>query len=168
MIESSTFYFQGRQKKGTPNAAVSRVINYLSMTQEAVAPVTEWQFYWPYREWAFDIAWPHYGGGLALEVEGGAFTGGRHTRGVGFTEDCVKYAAAASAGWLVLRIPAQLAKPDYSHADWNKVGTIIDAGLWQCYQRSGIDPLLWGSHRAGVCGYEPVFYGKPERFAKNG
>ena len=53
------------------------------------------------RKWRFDFAWPDQK--LAVEVEGGAFSGGRHTRGIGFVKDCEKYNAAVLAGWRVLR-----------------------------------------------------------------
>lgn len=55
----------------------------------------------PPRKWRFDYAWPRYK--IALEVEGGIWTRGRHTRGAGFLRDMEKYNAAASLGWLVLR-----------------------------------------------------------------
>lgn len=46
---------------------------------------------------------------ILIEVEGGVFSGGRHTRGAGFTEDCVKYNTATVLGWRVLRVtPAQV------------------------------------------------------------
>jgi hypothetical protein len=53
------------------------------------------------RDWCFDFAWR--GWKIALEVEGGVFTQGRHVRGVGYTEDCRKYSRAAIAGWMLIR-----------------------------------------------------------------
>jgi hypothetical protein len=41
---------------------------------------------------------------IALEVEGGVWTRGRHTRGKGFLGDMEKYNAAALGGWCVLRV----------------------------------------------------------------
>ena len=53
------------------------------------------------RRWRFDFAWPDRM--LAVEIDGGAFSGGRHTRGAGFSEDCRKLNAATLLGWRVLR-----------------------------------------------------------------
>lgn len=53
------------------------------------------------RRWRFDYAWPDYK--IALEVEGGIWTGGRHTRGAGFLGDMEKYNRAAALGWRVIR-----------------------------------------------------------------
>lgn len=61
----------------------------------------EYRFH-PERKWRFDFAWPEQR--VALEVEGGAWTRGRHTRSVGFINDCTKYNAATAAGWRVLRV----------------------------------------------------------------
>lgn len=68
---------------------------------------TEHQFH-PTRRWRFDFAWPELM--IAAEVEGGTWTGGRHTRGLGFHNDCVKYGEAAILGWRVLRLDSKLVK----------------------------------------------------------
>ena len=39
-----------------------------------------------------------------IEVEGGAYVQGRHTRGPAFEADCEKYAAAAILGYRVIRV----------------------------------------------------------------
>lgn len=62
----------------------------------------------PTRKWRFDFAWPD--AKLALEVDGGTFSGGRHTRGKGFEEDCIKLNEAAKLGWFVLRATGRLVK----------------------------------------------------------
>ena len=69
-------------------------------------PVPEYRFA-PPRRWRFDYAWltPQ----VALEVEGGAFTQGRHTRADGFIADMEKYNRAVLDGWRVFRVtPTQL------------------------------------------------------------
>jgi very-short-patch-repair endonuclease len=53
------------------------------------------------RKWRFDFAYPEYK--LGIELDGGVFTQGRHTRGVGFINDCEKLNAATMQGWRVLR-----------------------------------------------------------------
>jgi very-short-patch-repair endonuclease len=60
----------------------------------------EYRFH-PERMWRFDFANPEKM--IAVEVEGGVFSQGRHTRGKGFEDDCEKYNAAALMGWKVLR-----------------------------------------------------------------
>ena len=44
--------------------------------------------------------------GVAIELEGGVWTRGRHTRPSGFLNDMEKYNLAASMGILVFRIPS--------------------------------------------------------------
>ena len=87
------------------------------------------------RDWRFDYAWPAFR--IALEIEGGTFgrlivitsgherrkgksipikpgtcvrLGGRHNRGAGFDEDCVKYNHAAILGWMVIRVTTPMVK----------------------------------------------------------
>lgn len=54
------------------------------------------------RKWRFDYAWPEHR--IALEVEGGVWIAGRHTRGSGFVKDMEKYNQAAVLGWRVLKV----------------------------------------------------------------
>lgn len=64
----------------------------------------------PPRRWRFDYSWP--ASKVALEVEGGAFVRGRHTRGVGFKNDLEKYNTATALGWRLLRVtPDDLTHP---------------------------------------------------------
>lgn len=58
----------------------------------------------------FDFAWPHQEPKVCVEAEGGIFSGGRHTRGAGFTADAAKYNRAATQGWYVLRVTAEQIK----------------------------------------------------------
>lgn len=44
---------------------------------------------------------------IAIEIEGGIYTNGRHTRGGGFTKDMEKYNLAIENGWVVLRYSPQ-------------------------------------------------------------
>lgn len=64
-------------------------------------PEREYRFH-PVRKWRFDAAWPAQK--VAVEVEGGIWNGGRHTRGKGFIEDATKYAEATLLGWRVFRV----------------------------------------------------------------
>jgi very-short-patch-repair endonuclease len=64
-------------------------------------PSREYVFAKP-RRWRFDFAW--WREKVAVEVEGGSWIAGRHTRGATFEKDCEKYAEAGIAGWLVLRV----------------------------------------------------------------
>ncbi len=56
----------------------------------------------PPRRWKFDFAYPAFL--VAIELEGGVWDQGRHTRGQGYIDDCVKYNAAALLGWKVFRL----------------------------------------------------------------
>lgn len=52
------------------------------------------------RRWRVDFMLPDK---MAVEVEGGAWSNGRHTRGAGFIGDCRKYNALTLAGYRLLR-----------------------------------------------------------------
>lgn len=66
--------------------------------------VKEFKFH-PTRRWRFDYALPEHK--IALEVEGGVWTGGRHTSPKGFLGDMEKYNTATLMGWRVFRTTPQ-------------------------------------------------------------
>jgi len=70
-------------------------------------PVREYRFH-PSRRWRFDFAWPDYR--IAVEVEGGVWSGGRHGRGSGIVQDIEKGNAAVILGWQVLRATTNTVK----------------------------------------------------------
>lgn len=49
------------------------------------------------RRWRFDLAWPEHK--LFLEVQGGIWGAGRHSRGAGMKKDWEKWNTATCMGW---------------------------------------------------------------------
>ena len=79
------------------------------MTQAGIDFIREYRFC--ERRWRVDFAIfinanPY--DKLAVEVEGGAWSRGRHTRGAGFEADIEKYNEAALLGWRVLRVTPKM------------------------------------------------------------
>jgi len=70
----------------------------------------EWPFA-PPRKFRWDFCDPNTL--VAVEIEGGIWTGGRHTRGSGFEKDCVKKNLAARDGWLVFYFTSGMLKKNY-------------------------------------------------------
>jgi len=62
--------------------------------------VKEHRFH-PGRRWRFDLAFPS--AVVAVELDGGIFSGGRHVRPLGFLRDMEKLNHAALLGWRVFR-----------------------------------------------------------------
>lgn len=62
-------------------------------------PVPEYRFH-PERRFRWDWCWPDHL--LAVEVQGGIWTGGRHVRGKGYHLDCLKLCEGVLLGWRVL------------------------------------------------------------------
>jgi very-short-patch-repair endonuclease len=73
-------------------------------------PATPEHRFAPPRRWRFDRAYPDRK--LAIELEGGVWSGGRHTRPAGFEADCDKYNCATVEGWRVLRFTAKMLDSD--------------------------------------------------------
>lgn len=70
-------------------------------------PSSEYRFH-DKRRWRFDLAFPVVK--FAVEVEGGIWITGRHSRGAGMEKDMEKYAEALIAGWRVLRVSPKQVK----------------------------------------------------------
>jgi hypothetical protein len=78
----------------------------LALSLDALPPIPdpyemEYRFH-PTRKWRFDFAYPRRM--IAVEVEGGVFSRGRHNRPSGFIADCEKYNEAQLLGWTVIRV----------------------------------------------------------------
>lgn len=86
--------------------------------------VREYRFH-PKRRWRFDYALPAVK--IALEVEGGVWTRGRHTRPQGFLNDIEKYNTATLLGWRVFRTtPSDL----YTNGTLNMLNYAISGSFY--------------------------------------
>lgn len=101
-------------KKPAEPSAIEEMFAQHLRAEKLPAPVREFRFD-PVRQWRMDFAWPAQR--LAVEVEGGIHSGGRHTRGAGFEADARKYLAAMLAGWRVVRVTGKMVRD----------GTAVDA-----------------------------------------
>lgn len=54
------------------------------------------------RQFRADIGFPQEH--LLIEIEGGNWTSGRHTRGQGYEDDCEKYSIASILGYTLIRV----------------------------------------------------------------
>jgi very-short-patch-repair endonuclease len=97
----------GEKPKRRAKAKVDRYTMVLPMLRALAADACAEHRFHARRGWLFDFAFPS--SLVAIEIDGGTWTGGRHTRGAGFEEDCRKLNAAACQGWRVLRfLPADI------------------------------------------------------------
>ncbi len=84
----------------------SVIMDLLCQSHGLPVPLAEYRFA-PPRLWRFDYAWVE--SKLALEVQGGIWTGGRHVRGAALLKEFEKLNAAACGGWRLLYCtPAEL------------------------------------------------------------
>ncbi len=90
-----------KKSRQTANKSQIRdVFTVICKTDLGIECVKEYKFH-PERRWRFDYAVPAYK--IAIEVEGGVWTQGRHTRPQGFLGDIEKYNTATLMGWRVFR-----------------------------------------------------------------
>jgi very-short-patch-repair endonuclease len=83
-------------------SAPSTIFATLCQAHGLPEPVPEYRFH-PIRKWRADYAFLEREPRVLVEIDGGAWTQGRHTRGAGFIEDQRKTNAAALLGFVVLR-----------------------------------------------------------------
>lgn len=97
-----------KKRQKAAKQPVRDVFTTICKTDLNVECIKEFRFH-PKRLWRFDYAIPDHK--IALEVEGGVWTNGRHTRSQGFLGDMEKYNTATLMGWRVLRTtPTELYK----------------------------------------------------------
>lgn len=89
-----------RKRSKTPAPPQRDMFTALVESELHTQCVKEYRFH-PVRQWRFDYALPMHK--VALEVEGGVWTQGRHTRPQGFLGDIEKYNTATVMGWRVVR-----------------------------------------------------------------
>lgn len=95
-----------RTRQTKPQTSKSDFFTILCRSDLKLECIKEHKFH-PTRKWRFDYAIPQHR--IAIEVEGGVWTGGRHTSPKGFLNDMEKYNTATMMGWRVLRtIPDEL------------------------------------------------------------
>jgi very-short-patch-repair endonuclease len=83
------------KKKDLENKLLKEIVRILP------TPQREYRFH-ETRRWRFDFAWPDKK--VAVEVQGGVYTGGAHVRGPQYTKDREKMNTAQLDGWIVLEV----------------------------------------------------------------
>ena len=86
--------------KPAPNPTIFQQV---CKTYRLPEPTPEFQFH-PNRKWRCDWFFEANGRRVALEIEGGVHTGGRHTRGAGFMKDVEKYNTLSMRGIFLIRV----------------------------------------------------------------
>ena len=74
------------------------------------------------RNHSFDLAIPEHM--VAIEIEGGSWSNGRHTRGSGFIKDMWKYNEATRRGWKLVRLTPQQIDDSY-------ITNLIESLIWK-------------------------------------
>ena len=100
MITDKSHRTAKKSRQRAKSLQVTDVFTTICQADLKVVCVKEYRFH-PKRMWRFDYAIPEHK--VALEVEGGVWTNGRHIRAQGFLGDMEKYNTATLMGWKVLR-----------------------------------------------------------------
>ncbi|HGL4508388.1 TPA: DUF559 domain-containing protein [Acinetobacter baumannii] len=96
-----------RSAKQTRESSVGEVLLATHLRACKIGFEQEYKFH-PERKWRADFLIT--GTKILIEVEGGIWSGGRHTRGKGYLGDMEKYNSAAMMGFTVLRFSTEQVK----------------------------------------------------------
>jgi hypothetical protein len=131
-------------EQSNAEATLLQQIKLLGIT----TPETEYRFA-PPRRWRFDLAWPalHF----AVEIDGGGYVQGRHSRGQGIEKDCEKYEAAMLDGWTVYRCTPRMVRNGGAVRVVSQMIGAINDGKRTETERGGRDhgPRVRGADRDG-------------------
>ena len=113
-MQKTAIAAKSRKIQGSGQRHNEKVVRAFFLQHGLPEPRTEWQFD-PNRKWRWDYCWNALEdtGMLALEVNGGLWTGGAHVRPARMLEEYEKWNRAACLGWRVLFVtPDQLLKAE--------------------------------------------------------
>lgn len=97
---------QPRKRKATrKHADLEQALATQLRMVGAPDPLRQYRFH-PTRRWRFDLAWPDRN--MAVEVDGGTWTGGGHVRGKHYESDCEKGNEAILLGWRVMHVTTDM------------------------------------------------------------
>lgn len=99
MTKSKTKTAQAQIKESESSALERAILTQIKMCG-LPEPETQAMLI-PGRKWRWDLAWPSKR--LAVEIQGGIWTRGKHGRASGIIKDMDKLNAAQLAGWRVLQ-----------------------------------------------------------------
>lgn len=94
-------------KQGTRQPSEGEMVLASHLRACKISFEQEYKFH-PKRKWRADFL--IIGTKILVEVEGGIWSGGRHTRGKGYIGDMEKYNSAAMMGFIVLRFSTEQVK----------------------------------------------------------
>lgn len=94
-----------------------------ALADDLPEPEREYRFA-PPRRWRLDYAWPAHL--VAVELQGGTWVRGRHSRGRGQSQDYEKHNAATLLGWKLLYFTSDMLTAD-PHAVVEDVRALLAA-----------------------------------------
>jgi very-short-patch-repair endonuclease len=115
---------RARRSKRVQGVTLSKHLHaILKREQPAIAELAELERrFHPVRKWRFDLAWTEQR--VAVECDGGIYSGGAHVRGMGVEDDAEKQSEACALGWRVLRVTRKMID------DGRAVSVIVRALRW--------------------------------------